>query len=187
MAIMLSGRHNARLHAVVPLAAVPWLSRSGISSLATQVPTSARSRRTGSSTRTADGTWSRMTLTATVCVSSAWIASWNARLDEAAASEPPERDGSAVVRHRVADPGWIVRHVLQYAGDAVVEEPEEARGVDGEGGGCCAISGRIAWSGEIAGRLTGRCGHPCYRSRGRCTAVPDRCSVRVHMRSSRRS
>jgi predicted DNA-binding transcriptional regulator YafY len=43
-------------------------------------------------------------------------------------AQPLERDGSAVVRHRVADPGWIVRHVLQYAGDAVVEEPEEARG-----------------------------------------------------------
>jgi predicted DNA-binding transcriptional regulator YafY len=38
-----------------------------------------------------------------------------------------EHDGSAVVRHRVADPRWIVRHVLQYAGDAVVEEPAQAR------------------------------------------------------------
>src|SRR5690606_16428550 len=38
-----------------------------------------------------------------------------------------ERDGSVVVRHRVADPRWIVRHVLQYGGEAVVEEPEEAR------------------------------------------------------------
>ena len=43
-------------------------------------------------------------------------------------AQPLERGGSAVVSHRVADPGWIVRHVLQYAGDAVVEEPEEARG-----------------------------------------------------------
>jgi predicted DNA-binding transcriptional regulator YafY len=42
---------------------------------------------------------------------------------------PAERadDGSVVVRHRVADPRWIVRHVLQYAGEAVVEEPEQAR------------------------------------------------------------
>jgi predicted DNA-binding transcriptional regulator YafY len=36
-------------------------------------------------------------------------------------------DGSITVRHRVADPRWIVRHVLQYGGDAVVEAPEVAR------------------------------------------------------------
>ncbi|HEX6135736.1 MAG TPA: WYL domain-containing protein [Longimicrobiales bacterium] len=36
-------------------------------------------------------------------------------------------DGSVIVRHRVADPGWIVRHVLQYGGEAVVEEPRAAR------------------------------------------------------------
>jgi proteasome accessory factor C len=39
-----------------------------------------------------------------------------------------EQDGTTVVRHRVADPNWIVRHVLQYGGEAVVEEPPEARG-----------------------------------------------------------
>jgi predicted DNA-binding transcriptional regulator YafY len=38
-----------------------------------------------------------------------------------------EEDGSVIVRHRVADPRWLVRHVLQYAGDAVVEEPATAR------------------------------------------------------------
>jgi predicted DNA-binding transcriptional regulator YafY len=38
-----------------------------------------------------------------------------------------EEDGSVVVTHRVADPRWIVRHVLQYAGDAVIEAPEPAR------------------------------------------------------------
>jgi predicted DNA-binding transcriptional regulator YafY len=38
-----------------------------------------------------------------------------------------ERDGSAVVRHRVADVRWIVRHVLQYGGAAVIEQPPEAR------------------------------------------------------------
>lgn len=37
-------------------------------------------------------------------------------------------DGSVVAHHRVADPRWIVRHVLRYGGEAVVEEPEEARG-----------------------------------------------------------
>jgi predicted DNA-binding transcriptional regulator YafY len=36
-------------------------------------------------------------------------------------------DGTVVVRHRVADPRWIVRHVLQYGGEAVVEEPPAAR------------------------------------------------------------
>ncbi|MBR9990556.1 MAG: WYL domain-containing protein [Gemmatimonadetes bacterium] len=36
-------------------------------------------------------------------------------------------DGSVMVRHRVADPRWIVRHVLQYGGEAVVDEPAEAR------------------------------------------------------------
>lgn len=38
-----------------------------------------------------------------------------------------EADGSVIVRHRVADPRWLVRHVLQYAGDAVVEAPAAAR------------------------------------------------------------
>lgn len=36
-------------------------------------------------------------------------------------------DGSVVVRHEVTDPVWIVRRVLQYGGEAVVEEPEEIR------------------------------------------------------------
>ncbi len=36
-------------------------------------------------------------------------------------------DGSVMVRHRVSDRRWIVRHVLQYAGDAVVETPDSAR------------------------------------------------------------
>ncbi len=38
-----------------------------------------------------------------------------------------EADGSVVVEHQVADPGWIVRHVLQYGGEARVEAPSEAR------------------------------------------------------------
>ena len=36
-------------------------------------------------------------------------------------------DGSVVVRHPVADPGWVVRHVLQYGPDAQVLEPREVR------------------------------------------------------------
>jgi predicted DNA-binding transcriptional regulator YafY len=43
------------------------------------------------------------------------------------AAAPLESDGSIVLQHRVADIRWIVRHVLQYGGDAVVEAPEEAR------------------------------------------------------------
>jgi proteasome accessory factor C len=39
----------------------------------------------------------------------------------------PEEDGSVIVRHRVADPRWIVRHVLQYGGEATVDEPAAAR------------------------------------------------------------
>lgn len=39
---------------------------------------------------------------------------------------PAERldDGGVLVRYRVADPGWLVRHVLQHAPDAEVVEPE---------------------------------------------------------------
>ncbi|HSJ08132.1 MAG TPA: WYL domain-containing protein [Longimicrobiales bacterium] len=51
------------------------------------------------------------------------IARWITERTECEAEE----DGSVVVRHRVADPRWLVRHVLQYAGDAVVEEPPAAR------------------------------------------------------------
>ncbi|CAN5658672.1 YafY family protein [soil metagenome] len=39
----------------------------------------------------------------------------------------PDPDGSVVLRHRVADPRWIVRHVLRYGGDAIVVEPPMAR------------------------------------------------------------
>lgn len=42
---------------------------------------------------------------------------------------PCERqsDGSVIVRHRVADPQWIVRHVLQYGADAEVIAPADVR------------------------------------------------------------
>ncbi|HKJ03492.1 MAG TPA: WYL domain-containing protein [Longimicrobiales bacterium] len=36
-------------------------------------------------------------------------------------------DGSLLVRHRVADEGWLVRHVLQYGPEAEVLAPEELR------------------------------------------------------------
>jgi predicted DNA-binding transcriptional regulator YafY len=38
-----------------------------------------------------------------------------------------EADGSLVLTHRVADPEWLIRHVLQYGEDAEVLEPREAR------------------------------------------------------------
>jgi predicted DNA-binding transcriptional regulator YafY len=36
-------------------------------------------------------------------------------------------DNGVLVRHRVADPNWIVRHVLQYGGDAHLVEPAPLR------------------------------------------------------------
>lgn len=39
----------------------------------------------------------------------------------------PGPDGSIVLRHRVADPQWLVRHVLQYGKEAEVLEPAEFR------------------------------------------------------------
>jgi len=37
-------------------------------------------------------------------------------------------DGSVTVSYQVADPHWIVRHVLSYGAEAEVVEPEEVRG-----------------------------------------------------------
>lgn len=56
------------------------------------------------------------------------IARW---VEERAPCERRE-DGSVVVRHRVADPRWVVRHVLQYGAEAEVLEPVEVRGMVGE-------------------------------------------------------
>ena len=36
-------------------------------------------------------------------------------------------DGSVIVRHQVADPRWIVRHVLSYGPEAEILEPAEMR------------------------------------------------------------
>lgn len=38
-----------------------------------------------------------------------------------------EDDGSVIVVHRVADPDWVVRHVLQYGEDAEILSPESVR------------------------------------------------------------
>jgi proteasome accessory factor C len=52
------------------------------------------------------------------------VARWIA--EKEAAERAP--DGSLTVTYPVADPHWIVRHVLQYGPDAEVLEPREARG-----------------------------------------------------------
>jgi proteasome accessory factor C len=39
----------------------------------------------------------------------------------------PQPDGSVLVRHPVADPRWLLRHVLQYGLDAEVLKPPEYR------------------------------------------------------------
>ena len=57
------------------------------------------------------------------------IARW---LLERGAGEADD-DGSVVVTHEVADPRWLVRHVLQYGPDAEVLEREEVRGLVREG------------------------------------------------------
>ena len=38
-----------------------------------------------------------------------------------------ESDGGVVIRHRVADPHWVVGHALHYGPDAEILEPEEFR------------------------------------------------------------
>jgi len=38
----------------------------------------------------------------------------------------PEPDGSVLLRHRVADPRWLTRHIMQYGGDAWIEGGEKA-------------------------------------------------------------
>jgi len=38
-----------------------------------------------------------------------------------------EADGSVVVRHRVADPHWVVGHALQYGAEAEILEPADLR------------------------------------------------------------
>ena len=52
------------------------------------------------------------------------IARW---LEERHPDAMLESDGSALVTYRVADPAWLVRHVLQYGPDAEVVAPTEYR------------------------------------------------------------
>jgi len=55
---------------------------------------------------------------------SAAIARW---ILEREADAEAEADGAVVVKHRVADPDWLVRHVLQYGAEAEVIEPASMR------------------------------------------------------------
>jgi proteasome accessory factor C len=53
-----------------------------------------------------------------------WVrerASWTADAIEL------DEDGSVVVRHRVADPHWVVSHALQYGAEAEILEPHDLR------------------------------------------------------------
>ncbi|MGD8360167.1 MAG: WYL domain-containing protein [Gemmatimonadota bacterium] len=52
------------------------------------------------------------------------VARWVAEQEAA----QPAPDGSLTLTHPVADPHWIVRHVLQYGPEAEVLDPAEARG-----------------------------------------------------------
>jgi proteasome accessory factor C len=54
---------------------------------------------------------------------SARIARW---IEEQSPVEKQE-DGSVIVRHRVSDPAWLVRHVLRHGPDAEVLGPPEMR------------------------------------------------------------
>jgi proteasome accessory factor C len=56
---------------------------------------------------------------------SARIARWIAEREQV----EEQTDGSVVVRRTVADPAWIVRHVLSYGPDAELVEPEDLRDV----------------------------------------------------------
>ncbi|MCJ7628685.1 MAG: WYL domain-containing protein, partial [Longimicrobiales bacterium] len=55
---------------------------------------------------------------------SAAVARWIAEKE----AVEPSLDGSLTLTYQVADPHWIVRHVLQYGPEAEVLEPEAVRG-----------------------------------------------------------
>jgi predicted DNA-binding transcriptional regulator YafY len=52
------------------------------------------------------------------------VARW---IEEWAPAAEPTPGGGLLVRHHISDPGWVVRHVLAYAGEAEVVEPAELR------------------------------------------------------------
>lgn len=52
------------------------------------------------------------------------IAAW---IREREPQAVPQEDGSAIVVHQVADPQWLIGHVLQYAAEAEILDPPEYR------------------------------------------------------------
>lgn len=61
------------------------------------------------------------------------VAPWIREADRPGEIEREEEPGGAlVVRHRVADPGWLVRHVLAYGPEAELLEPAEMRALVAE-------------------------------------------------------
>lgn len=50
-----------------------------------------------------------------------WVEEWAPDIEESVDG------GGVLVRHRVADPDWVVRHVLAYGGEAEVVEPASVR------------------------------------------------------------
>lgn len=57
---------------------------------------------------------------------------YSERVSDWVREKGPVRDGpngEVFVDYRVADPQWVVRHVLQYGSEAVVVEPDEIRGM----------------------------------------------------------
>ena len=53
------------------------------------------------------------------------VARWVAEREDAQC----EVDGTLVVEHDVADMNWLVRHVLQYGGEAIAETDDARRAV----------------------------------------------------------
>lgn len=68
---------------------------------------------------------------------SADIARW---IEEAAEIDERDGDGGVVVRHEVADPEWLVRHVLYHGAAAEVVEPEWLRELVAARAAACAAT-----------------------------------------------
>ena len=52
---------------------------------------------------------------------------WAARWIRERGPAEPDPDGGVRVTYEVADPGWVVQHVLQQGGQAEVIEPDDVR------------------------------------------------------------
>jgi predicted DNA-binding transcriptional regulator YafY len=74
---------------------------------------------------TADGTFSREDATPVTVRYSKEVARWVAEREDTQCEE----DGTVVLTHDVADMNWLVRHVLQYGGEAIAESAEARRAI----------------------------------------------------------